>query len=73
MQDFYFLRFEENPVVDVKRRMQKPPDTRVAAHRRAQMGEDFQQVNMIEQCICKPFGGSRVVLPRPTHDLYEVC
>jgi len=64
----------EHPVVvDVERRMLKPPDPRVMAHGSPQIGKVFQQVNMIEQRICEPFGGPRMAPPRPTHDLDEVC
>ena len=52
--------------------MLEPPNARVTAHGCAQMREVSQQVNVVEQRIGKPFGGSWMVLPGPPHDLFEV-
>jgi hypothetical protein len=73
MQDFHFSLLKDNPVIDVERRVLKPPDTRVAAHGRAEIGEVLQQVNVVEKRVGETFGGPGMVLPGPTHDLYGIC
>lgn len=73
MQNFNPARFKDKAVVDVQWRMLKPVDAGATMNRRAEIWKVFQQVNMIEESVGKPFTGSRMILPRPTHDLLEVC
>jgi hypothetical protein len=53
-------------------RMLKAPDAWVATHRRAQIWEVSQQINMIEKPIGEALSRPWVVLPGPMHDLFRV-
>ena len=72
VQNFHSARLQHNPVIDMQWRMLESTDSRATMHGRAQMRKIFQQVNMIEESSGKPFTGSRMVLPRPVHDLLEI-
>lgn len=52
--------------------MLKPPDVWVTANACAQVLEVLEQINMIEQGIGEPFRGSRMILPGPVHDRFEI-
>jgi len=61
-----------NPVVDLKRRMGKPPDSGKAFHPRAEVGKDLQQINVIEQGFAKSLAGFWMFFPRPTHYGFKI-
>lgn len=52
--------------------MLKASDTWITAHGHAQMGEVFQQIDMVEKAFGKALSRPGVILPGPTHDLIQV-
>jgi hypothetical protein len=72
MQDLDRCRFWQNSVVHMQRRMLKASDTWITAHRRAQMREVFQQINVIEKTICESLSRPWVIPPGPVHDLFQI-
>lgn len=72
MKNFNDMLLGVNAVVDLQRRVEKLPNSRIALHRRADVRKLFEKIDVAEKGIGKLFAGSRVFLPRPAHDSLQV-
>jgi hypothetical protein len=72
MENFYQPPIRANPIVDVKGRMQKPPDPRPTAYRSSHERELLKQVNVAEERLRELFCGSGVALPGPLKERLQV-
>jgi hypothetical protein len=52
--------------------MLKAPNAWITAHRRAQVGEVFQQIDVVEKPIGEALSRPGVILPGPSHDRFQV-
>ena len=59
-------------VIDVKRRMEKPPDMRMSFYRSAHVREGVKQFDVIEKIDGKLLSRSGMLLPRPIENLFEI-
>jgi len=52
--------------------MLKASDARIAVHRRAEVREVLQEIDVIEQAVGKALSRPRLILPGPMHDLFQL-
>jgi hypothetical protein len=57
-------------VIDVERRMEKPPDVRMSFYGRTDVREGLQELDVIEKIIGKLLGCFGMLLPRPLEKFF---
>ena len=72
MENFDHALFFVNAVIDLQRRVEKPPNRSKTFHRRAEVRKIFEKINVVEERVGKLLARARVFLPRPAHDRLQV-
>jgi hypothetical protein len=72
MQDFNRSPILVQAVVDVKRRMEKPPKVEVSSYGTADVRVGLKQFDVIEEIISKLLGCFRMLLPRPVENFFQI-
>ena len=72
MQNFNCSPVFVQTVVDVQRRMEKPPDLRMSSYERADVREGLKQFDMVEKIIGELLSCFGMLLPRPIENLFQV-
>ena len=72
MQNFNGSPVLVQAVVDVKRRMEKPPDVRMSFYRSAHVRKGLKQFKVVEEIIRKLLGGFGMLLPRPLENFFQI-
>ena len=72
MQNLNAAPIHIDPVIDMQRGMEKPPDVRVSFNRCAQVGTSLQRIQMVEECVGELFSRVRMLLARPVEYLFQV-
>ena len=72
MQNFNGCPVLIQTVVDVKRRMEKPPDVRMSFYGGADVREGLKQSQVVEKIIRKVLGCFGMLLPRPLEKFFQI-
>ena len=72
MQNFNRSPILVQTVVDVKRRMEKPPELRVSFYGSADVREGLKQFEVVEKIIRKLPGRFGMLLPRPLENFFQI-
>jgi len=72
MQNFNGCPVLIQTVVDVKRRMEKPPDVRISLHGSANVRKGLKQFGVVEKIIRKLLGCFGMLLSRPLENLFQI-
>jgi hypothetical protein len=59
-------------VIDVKRRMEKPPHVRISLHGSANVRKGLKQFEVVEKIIRKLLGCFGMLLSRPLENLFQI-
>ena len=59
-------------VIDVERRVEKPPDVRMPFYWRADVRKGLQELEVVEKIIGKLLGCFGMLFPRPLEDFFQV-
>jgi len=72
MQNFNGSPVLVHAVVDVERRMEKPPELRMSFYGSADVRKGVKQFDMVEKIIGKLFGCFGMLLPRPLENFLQI-
>ena len=72
MQNFNGCSVLIQTIVDVKRRMEKPPDVRISLYGSANVRKGLKQFEVVEKIIRKLLGCFGMLLPRPVENLFQI-
>ena len=71
MQNFNSAPVLVQAVVDVERRVEKPPELRMSFYGTADVGKGLKQFDGIEKIVGKLLGCFGMLLPRPLEDFFR--
>jgi hypothetical protein len=72
MQNFNCSPVLVQAVVDVERRMEKPPELRVSFDGSAYVRKGSKKLDMVEKIMRKLFGGIGMLFPRPLENFFPI-
>ena len=72
MQNFNSASVLVQAVVDVERRMEKPPELRMSFYGSADVREGSKRLDVVEKIIRKSLGRLGMLLPRPLENLFQI-
>ena len=72
VEDFNGSPLLVQPVVDVERRMSKPPEPRMSFYASADVRKGLKRLNMVEEIIGKLLGCFGMILLRPLEDFLQI-
>jgi hypothetical protein len=72
MQNFNYVRFFLNAIVDQNRCMDEPADTGAAWNLAAKIRVSTQQIHMIEEIVAEAFGAARKINPGILEDVFQI-
>ena len=72
MQNFNGSAVLVQTVVDVKRRMEEPPDVRMSLYRSANVRKGLKQFEVVKKILRKLLGRFGMLLPRPLENFFQV-
>ena len=61
-----------DPIVDVQRGMEQPPDIRMPFNQSAEIGKDLQRIEVVEKGVGELLGRYGVTLARPLKYLFQI-
>jgi hypothetical protein len=72
MQNFNRSPLLVQSIVDIKWRVEKPPDLRVASYGSTDVGESLKQSEVVEKVVRKFLGCIGMLLPRPLENFFQI-
>ena len=72
VKNLYIAALGIHAIVDIQRRMEKPPDAWMPFHRSANIGKDLQGIEVIEKSVSELLRVAWMLPARPIKDLFQV-